>query len=132
MRLTIIEVFVIAVLLAALVAVGTSWYSRERGFDYLEIVQDDLRNLSAAQDAYAADNGGLYMPQNFRVTTRLPYYGYAPSSDVIVSITEPAPDGWSATATHALMTGAICGIYIGSALPAPPNPATEPGEPACD
>lgn len=128
-RLTVLEIFVVTVLLAAVAAVGVWWHARERSFQYLEVVKGDLRNLAAAQDAYSADNGS-FMPQNSRVTTRQPYNGYAPSSDVVVSIAEPTASGWSATAVHQLVIGAVCGIYAGPA-PSSPNPATEPGEPRC-
>lgn len=131
-RLTVIELFVIAVLAAAAVAVGVWWSARERSLDSVETMKDDLRNLAAAQEAYAADNEGAFMPQNSRVTTTLPHYGYAPSAGVTVEISEPRPDGWSATATHELVPGRLCGIFAGEPAPGPPNPASDPGEPACN
>jgi type IV pilus assembly protein PilA len=129
-RLTIIELFVVAVLVAAAVSVGVWWNSRARSLDTIETMKDDLRNLAVAQDAYAADNEGAFIPQNSRVTTTLPHYGYAPSAGVTVNIAEPAPGTWSATAAHELAPGAVCGIFVGEPPPET-NPATEPGEPGC-
>lgn len=129
--ITILEVFVVAVLLAAVVSVGLWWYSRTRGTEHLETMKDDLRNLATAQEAYAADNGGVFMPRSSRVTSTLPYNGYAPSSSVTVTIADPGPSGWSAIATHDELPGKICGMFIGDAPP-PPNPATQSGEPACN
>ncbi|MGI8619651.1 MAG: hypothetical protein ACR2L6_11285 [Gemmatimonadaceae bacterium] len=131
-RLTIIELFVIAVLLAAVVSAGVWWNSRARGLENIETMKDDLRNLAVAQEAYAADNEGVFIPQNSRVTTTVPHHGYAPSAGVTVSIAEPMPNGWSATAMHELEPGRICGIFSGDSTPGPPNPATTPGDPVCN
>jgi Tfp pilus assembly protein PilE len=131
-RLTIIELFVIAVLVAAVVSAGVWWNSRARGLENIETMKDDLRNLAVAQEAYAADNEGGFMPQNSRVTTTVSHHGYAPSAGVTVSIAEPVPKGWSATATHELEPGRICGFFSGDPTPGPPNPATTPGDPACN
>lgn len=125
------EVFVVAVLLAALAAAGLWWYSRARDTGHLETMKDDLRNLATAQEAYAADNGGVFMPRNPRVTSTLPYNGYAPSSSVTVTIADPGPSGWSAVAVHDDAPGRICGMFYGETPPAP-NPASQAGEPACN
>ncbi len=135
-RLTIIELFVIAVLVAAVVSAvvsaGVWWNSRARGLENIETMKDDLRNLAVAQEAYAADNEGGFMPQNSRVTTTVPYHGYAPSAGVTVSIAEPVPNGWSATATHERGHGKVCGVFVGDAPPGPSNPAAASGEPSCN
>ncbi|MGI9139489.1 MAG: hypothetical protein ACR2GJ_00060 [Gemmatimonadaceae bacterium] len=131
-RLTIIELFLIAVLVAAGVVAGVWWSSRARGLENIETMKDDLRNLAVAQEAYAADNDGVFMPQNSLVTTTVPHHGYAPSAGVTVSIAQPAPNSWSATAMHELEPGRICGIFSGNSTPGPPNPATTPGDPACN
>lgn len=131
-KLTVIELFVIAVLLAAVGSVAVWKYRQDQTLELAETMKDDLRNLRTAQEGYAADNGGLFMPPNSRVTTTTHYYGYAPSSGVTVNIAEPGPASWSATATHERVPGVICGIFVGEAPPTPPNPATEPGDPACN
>ena len=130
-RLTFIEFVAVALLLAATVSLVVWWRSRARSLDSIETMKDDLRNLAAAQDAYAADNEGVFIPQNSRVTTRLPHYGYAPSAGVTVDIAEPYPGGWSATATHELAPGRTCGIFAGKP-PGGANPAVQAGEPACN
>ncbi|MEO7648278.1 MAG: hypothetical protein ABIV11_08600 [Gemmatimonadaceae bacterium] len=131
-RFTVLELFVVAVLVAAVGSVVVVYYQRTQARGHLDTVKNDLRNLAAAQDAYAADNGGAFMPQNSRVTTTMQYYGYAPSDGVTVNITDPGLTGWSATATHARLLGSICGIFVGGSAPGPPNPATDPGEPSCN
>lgn len=129
--ITIVEAFVIAVLFAAVASLGLWWHSRASDTGHLETMKDDLRNLATAQEAYAADNGGVFMPRNSRVTSTLPYNGYAPSAGVTVNIGEPAQSGWSATATHALAPGRICGMFEGESPADPSNPATISGEPGC-
>lgn len=130
-KLTVLELFIIGVLLIAAGATAVWQYKNARDRERLEIMKDDLRLLATAQEAYAADNAGMFMPGNPRVTTTLQHYGYAPSRGVTVSIAEPGARGWSATATHARLPGWMCGIFVGDSAPAPPNPALDPGEPYC-
>jgi len=131
-RLTIIELFVIAVLVAAVGSAAVWQYSQSRSGEHVETMKDDLRNLAMAQEAYAADNGGAFMPQNSRVTTTMQHHGYAPSREVTVNIEEPGPGSWSATATHERVPLRICGIFVGGSPPGPPNPAADPSDPACN
>lgn len=131
MRITFFESFVLAVLVIAIGSVLVANYRKTQSREHLETVKNDLRNLAVAQDAYAADNGGAFMPANSQLTTTGQYRGYAPSSEVIVNIAEPGIGSWSATAMHARAPGKICGIFVGDSPPGPPNPATEPGEPTC-
>lgn len=130
-RITIFEMFVITVLLAAVASV-LAWQHRvNREEEIRDALMDDLRNLATAQEGYAADHGGAFMPPNLRITTRTQYNGYAPSSGVTVSVDEYGQSGWSATATHETEPGVVCGIFVGDVSPDPPNPATRPGEPDC-
>ncbi|MBA3580200.1 MAG: hypothetical protein H0W42_09475 [Gemmatimonadaceae bacterium] len=123
---------VVSVLVVAAGSVAWWEYREARARDLVETMKDDLRNLAVAQEAYAGDNGGVFIPQNSRVTTTVPHHGYAPSAGVTVSIAEPVPNGWSATATHDLEPGKVCGIFMGDAPPGPPNPAADPGDPVCN
>lgn len=130
--LTILELFVLAVLIAAGAWVFVSRYNTSRDREHLATMKEDLRNLATAQEGYAADNAGAFMPRNSQVTTTIQYYGYAPSSGVTVDIAEPNVTGWSATATHDELPGRLCGIFVGDSVPPRPNPATTPGEPDCN
>ncbi|MEO6331848.1 MAG: hypothetical protein ABIV11_06325 [Gemmatimonadaceae bacterium] len=130
-RLTLLEFSLLVVLVAIAAWIGTGQYQSAQRRELLEIMQDDLRNLKMAQEAYAADNGGLFMPYSV-VTTANHQYGYAPSSGVTVEISEPSASGWSATATHVNAPGTVCGIFIGELPLGSPNPATESSQPACE
>lgn len=130
-RFTAPKLFVGIVLLAAVGSMLAWYYPKRQSREYLQTAKEDLRNLAAAQEAYASDNGGAFMPPNPRVTTTMQFNGYAPSSEVTVSIAESGPGSWSATARHNAVPGAVCGIFIGDPPSAGQNPAAIPGEPKC-
>lgn len=129
--LTFIKALAVVVLVAVAVSALVWRYAHTQRSERLETMKDDLRNLAIAQRAYAADNAGAFMPGKSRVTMTMQYLGYASSKGVIVTIAEPGLSGWSATARHMRMPGKVCGIFVGDAPPGPPNPASDPGEPAC-
>lgn len=100
------------------------------------VMARDLRNLSAAQEAYYADRLDYIGGSNITEAHPLRAGGkvvFAPSPGVTMDVlhrpaSESASPGWSATARHQ-DDKAICVMFV-NAYP-PPPPARDEGEPAC-
>lgn len=127
---TLIELLIVVVIIGILAAIAIPKFANTKEKAYTATMKGDLRNLATAQEGYAADYDGSFIPAG-TATSAAPYLGYAPSTGVTVTINPPAPAQWSATAIHAMAPGKICGMYIGNVAPGAPNPATVSGEPKC-
>jgi hypothetical protein len=57
-------------------------------------------------------------------------YGWAPGDDITIELTRPDDNSWSATATHAAVTGGTCMIYVGARPQSFPGDLEE-GSPRC-
>jgi type IV pilus assembly protein PilA len=124
---TLIELLIVVVIIGILAAIAIPKFANTKEKAYLATMKGDLRNLATAQEGYASDNSGAYMPTG-AVTGPAAYNGYAPTSAVTVTITN-AGAGWSATAAHAQAPGKTCAIFVNTAAVAP---ATADGEPKCN
>ena len=128
---TLIELLIVVVIIGILAAIAIPRFANTKEKAYTATMKGDLRNLATAQEAYAADNGGAFMPAG-TATSAAPYNGYRPSSGVTVTIDAPAPAQWSATAVHAAAPGRVCGIFSGNTAPGGANPAVASGEVKCN
>ena len=125
---TLIELLIVVVIIGILAAIAIPKFANTKEKAYLATMKGDLRNLATAQEGYASDNQGQYMPAG-SATSAAPHNGYAPTTGVTVTIAN-SPPGWSATATHqALPAGKTCAIFVNTAAVLP---ATAEGEPKCN
>ena len=130
---TLIELLIVVVIIGILAAIAIPKFANTKEKAYLATMKTDLRNLATAQEGYASDNGGSYMPAG-TATTAAPANGYAPSSGVTVTINAPSTTGtggWSATATMSGKTSKTCGIWIGTATKPSATGTPNEGEPGC-
>jgi prepilin-type N-terminal cleavage/methylation domain-containing protein len=125
---TLIELLIVVVIIGILAAIAIPKFSNTKEKAYLAAMKSDLRNLATAQEAFASDNGGAYMPSG-TASQGSPFNNFEPSAQVTVSVTNGGA-GWSATATHTSAAGKTCAIYVN--LAAAVAPATAEGEPKCN
>jgi prepilin-type N-terminal cleavage/methylation domain-containing protein len=127
---TLIELLIVVVIIGILAAIAIPKFAATKEKAYLATMKTDLKNLATAEEAYASDNAGAYMPAKTGVVAPTGYNSYSPSSGVTVDITLAATgSGWAATATHTSTTKK-CGILVGTGT-APNAAVTNEGEPAC-
>jgi prepilin-type N-terminal cleavage/methylation domain-containing protein len=127
---TLIELLIVVVIIGILAAIAIPKFASTKEKAYLATMKSDLRNLATAQEAYASDNNGEYMPGGSAAggAPATPHEGYTPSSGVTVAISN-AGAGWSATATHVAAPDRTCAIFVNTGEV---TPATSEGEPRCD
>jgi len=130
---TLIELLIVVVIIGILAAIAIPKFANTKAKAYSATMKGDLRNLATAQEGYASDNSGAYIPAG-TATAAAPNNGYSPSSGVTVTIIAPTanPPGWSASAVHSASNKA-CYIWAGDTKPggAPAYSADASGEPAC-
>jgi prepilin-type N-terminal cleavage/methylation domain-containing protein len=125
---TLIELLIVVVIIGILAAIAIPKFAATKEKAYLATMKTDLKNLATAEEGYASDHAGAYMPAKTGVDSV--YEGYAPSSGVTVDITlAESGSGWAATAKHT-STDMKCGIFVGSGS-APNAAVTHEGEPSC-
>ena len=131
---TLIELLIVVVIIGILAAIAIPKFANTKQKAYSATMKGDLRNLATAQEGYASDNAGAYIPAG-TATVAAPHQGYAPSTGVTVTIAAPGsnPPSWSATADHSA-SDKNCYIWAGDAKPAaaPAYAADASGEPKCD
>jgi type IV pilus assembly protein PilA len=125
---TLIELLIVVVIIGILAAIAIPKFANTKEKAYLATMKGDLRNLATAQEGYASDNNGAYMPTTAGVAVGSPLAGYAPTTGVTIDVTNAAA-GWSATATHLQAPGKTCAMFVNTAAVAP---ATSDGEPKCN
>ncbi len=117
---TLIELLIVVVIIGILASIAIPKFATTKEKAYIATMKTDLRNLVTAQEGYYSDN------QAFGTTSAI--IGFSSSKNVIV--TEPmtvATDGWSASVTHALVSGKTCTVQVGSAVTA----GNKDGVPVC-
>ena len=128
---TLIELLIVVVIIGILAAIAIPRFSTTKEKAYLAAMKSDLKNLAAAEEAYASDNSGNYIPAG-TATAGSPWNGIGATSGVTITIAAPSAGQYSATATHSAAPGKTCGIFYGTDTPPSGSPASYPGEPACN
>lgn len=120
---TLIELLIVMVVIGILAAIAVPKLNVTREKAYRTTLQSDLKNLANAQE--------IYFNLHFTYSTDLAALEAAESEAVVISVNEATNSGWSATATHAGMTGEQCGVYYGDAAASGGDPATTAGVVTC-
>jgi prepilin-type N-terminal cleavage/methylation domain-containing protein len=121
---TLIELLVVMVILGVLAAIAIPKFTRTREQAYRNTMVADLKNLSSQQE--------IYHLETLTYGSDLADLGARASRDVTIDITEATTTGWAATAVHAGLAGAQCGVFYGTAAAANGPPALSPGVITCD
>jgi type IV pilus assembly protein PilA len=128
---TLIELLIVVVIIGILAAIAIPRFSSTKEKGYLAQMKSDLKNLSVAEEAYASDNDGNYIPAG-TATAGAAWHGIGATSGVTITVDAPSAGVYSATAVHTAVAGKSCGIFYGTDTPPAGNPASYPGEPACN
>ncbi|MGD2045061.1 MAG: prepilin-type N-terminal cleavage/methylation domain-containing protein [Gemmatimonadota bacterium] len=120
---TLIELLIVVVIIGILAAIAIPKFTSARDKAFIASMKADLRNLATLQDLY--HNG------NYTYSSDATALEFVTSEGVTVNISPGATgQGWSASATHLGLPGAICAIYHGNA--AQLTPATVESQIMCN
>ncbi|MFQ5536166.1 MAG: type IV pilin protein [Gemmatimonadota bacterium] len=111
---TLIELLIVVVIIGILASIAIPKFQSVRERAYLAAMRADLRNLANIQDVYYNDN--------YTYSTNMTALGFDNTEGVNITIVSGTNTGWSASATHSALAGAVCAIYHGGA--AVVSPAT--------
>ena len=119
---TLIELLIVVVIIGILAAIAIPKFAATKDKAYVTAMKSDLKNLATAEEEYFSDHQ-VYAND---ITALATYF--KPTTNVTVT---PATGAgwWTATATHASLSGSTCGIGFGTANPTV-GTAGE-GEPVC-
>src|SRR5829696_3048325 len=107
---TLIELLIVVVIIGILAAIAIPKFATTKEKAYMATMKTDLRNLATAQEGYFSDNQAFTND-----TTTL---GFAPSKNVAITIDQISASGWHGKATHTLVSGKQCNVYVGAAATA--------------
>ena len=131
---TLIELLIVVVIIGILAAIAIPKFSATRERAFISAMKSDLKNLASQQEIWYSDLSNdpqyTYAGQT-EVDDPNSGLGFAPSSGVVVTITNNDGLGWGATAVHdALGAGVTCCIFFGETHNG--APATVPGQLRCE
>ena len=119
---TLIELLVALVVIGLLVSIALPRFSKAREKAYQAQMQNDLRSLATAQEAY--------FDSYYTYTTSASSLNLNLAAGVSLSISATG-QGWSATASHTAIP-VECGMYYGSATAPAGIPVPGEGVVACN
>jgi len=131
---TLIELLIVVVIIGVLAAIAIPNFSVTRQRAYVASMRADLRNLTAAQEAYFVDS--LKYTTGWACTNppaagRLAWCPSVGNTLGAITVGTGTQAGWTANITS-VNTTASCAVFIGSVTPAAPAMAGGPeGAPSC-
>ena len=122
---TLIELLIVVVIIGILAAIAIPKFANTKGKAYVTQMKSDLRNLVTAEEAYFADSA--------KYTATVSLLKFNVSSAVNAPTISSGAGYWTATNTHTQLSGATCGIMMGTSTFPSIGVTTNPGEgePAC-
>ncbi|HXQ29500.1 MAG TPA: prepilin-type N-terminal cleavage/methylation domain-containing protein [Gemmatimonadales bacterium] len=131
---TLIELLIVVVIVGLLAAIALPKLSVTREKAYVASMKADLRNLSAAEEAYFVDSlkyGTSAACSNPPTPGDVAWCASAGNTLGSLTVGTGSQAGWTANVTS-VNTTISCAIYIGSITPAPPGVSGIPeGAPYC-
>jgi type IV pilus assembly protein PilA len=131
---TLIELLIVVVIIGLLAEIAIPKFAVTRQKAYLASMKADLRNLSAAEEAYFVDSlryGTTWACANPPTPGTVAWCPSGGNTLGSLTVGTGTQAGWTAKVTS-INTIVSCAIYIGSITPASPAAATTPeGAPYC-
>lgn len=109
---TLIELLVVVVIIGILAAIAILKFQNTKGKAKVAALKTDLRNLSAAEEAYFFENA-MY-------TSSLTNLQLNHSPGVSLTVVDATTSGWSASATHPASFPLTCALFNGNVTPLAP------------
>ena len=119
---TLIELLIVVVIIGLLATIAIPKFSNTKEKAFVGAMKSDLRNLATAEEAFFYDSA--HYTTNFALMNN-----FAPSSGVVLVVSQATGSGWSATTTSLYAPGRQCALFSGSATPV--APATIEGRITC-
>lgn len=121
---TLIELLVVVVIIGILAVI--SMYQSDQASRRANIasMQQDLRALTVQQE--------IFHNLNLHYASRAELTEFAATDGVTVDIPWVESHGYAAVATHIRLPDNSCAVFVGPAPAGVADPATEPGQIACD
>jgi len=109
---TLIELLIVVVIIGILAAIAIPKFQNTKGKANVAALKTDLRNLSAAEEAYFFENA-MY-------TSSLTNLQLNHSPGVSLTVVDATTSGWSASATHPASFPLTCALFNGNVTPLAP------------
>jgi prepilin-type N-terminal cleavage/methylation domain-containing protein len=113
---TLIELLIVVVIIGILASIAIPKFGAVREKAYVAAMKSDLKNLATQQE--------VYYNLSYTFASTLTAVQQTTSEGITLTINEANGIGWSATATHAALATAQCGIYHGAAAATGGSPAS--------
>jgi len=113
---TLIELLIVVVIIGILASIAIPKFQSVRQKAYVAAMKSDLKNLATQQE--------VYYNTAYSFASTMTAVQSTSSDGVTITINEATGTGCAATATHAALSSAQCGIYHGNAAATGGSPAT--------
>lgn len=101
---TLVELLVVIIIIGILAAIAIPAFLRQRENAWVAAVTSDLKNASIAAESFATQNDGLYTGMTMAAITEPNGFGFNPTNNVTVTLTETGTE-YELTGTHTQLTG---------------------------